>query len=271
MISFRHMAVAKSDLGFRLVVLYLLLLLLTGFQNSQGHFNRHVAFFIFGDSLFDSGNNNYIKTTPEFQANFWPYGESYFDPPSGRFSNGRLIPDFIAEFAGLPLIPAYLDPRYHNNGFLYGANFASGGSGVLVETNAGFVVDLKTQLQYFYDLEKRFRKDLGGLKAQQLLSDAVYLFGCGVNDYAVLLSNNQSSHHHQQYVEMVIGNLTDVFKGILEKGGRKIGIATIPPLGCSPIARAQQLGNTCNEELNTLASLHNRALSKKMKELTKQF
>lgn len=42
-----------------------------------------------------------------------------------------------AEFASLPLIPAYLDP--HDNEFLYGANFASGGSGVLVETNAGLV------------------------------------------------------------------------------------------------------------------------------------
>ena len=96
MISFRHMAVAKSDLGFRLVV-SCLFLLLTGCQSSQGHFNKHAAIFIFGDSLFDPGNNNYINTGPGFQANFWPYGESYFNPPSGRFSNGRLISDFIGD------------------------------------------------------------------------------------------------------------------------------------------------------------------------------
>ncbi|KAL7601218.1 hypothetical protein Lser_V15G26673 [Lactuca serriola] len=268
--SFRHMAVAKSDLGFRLVV-SCLLLLITDCQSAQEHFNKHVALFIFGDSLFDSGNNNYINTNPNFQAKFWPYGESYFNPPTGRFSNGRLIPDFIAEFAGLPLIPAYLDPHYHNKEFGYGANFASGGSGALVETNGGLVIDLKTQLQYFSDLEKRFRKNLGDVKAKQLLSNAVYLFSCGINDYASLLRNNQSSHHHQQYVEMVIGNLTDVFKEIHEKGGRKIGITTIPQLGCLPIARAQQPCNTCYEEFNTIASLHNRAVSKKMKEMTKQF
>lgn len=97
----------------------------------------------------------YINTITDLQANFWPYGESYFHPPSGRFSDGRIIPDFIgeniylklslsflnsyinsllltAEFAGLPLIPTYLDP--HNNEFLYGANFASAGAGVLDET-----------------------------------------------------------------------------------------------------------------------------------------
>ena len=42
-----------------------------------------------------------------------------------------------AEFAGLPLIPTYLDPQ--NNEFTYGANFASGGAGALVESHAGFV------------------------------------------------------------------------------------------------------------------------------------
>ncbi|CAI9288085.1 unnamed protein product [Lactuca saligna] len=269
MISFRHMAVANSDLGFRLVVLCLFLLLI-GCESSQRHFNKHVALFIFGDSLFDPGNNNYINIDPGFQANFWPYGESYFNPPSGRFSNGRLISDFIAEYAGLPLIPAYLDPHY--NEFLYGANFASGGAGALVETNTkNFVLDLKTQLQYFSDLEKRYRKDLGDVKTEQLLSDAVYLFSCGCNDYLVLTSNNLSNLHYEEYVGTVIGNLTNVFKGIYEKGGRKIGIGTIPQLGCLPYVRAQQPGNTCNQELNTISSLHNRAFSKKLQELTQQF
>ncbi|KAI3788038.1 hypothetical protein L2E82_00648 [Cichorium intybus] len=202
------MAVTKSDLGF--VLILSCLLILTSGQSSQGHFNKHVALFIFGDSLFDPGNNNYINTTPDFQTNFWPNGESYFNPPSGRFSDGRLIPDFIAEFARLPLIPAYLDP--HDNEFLYGANFASGGSGVLVETNAGVVVDMRTHLQYFANLEKHYRHILGDAKDDQLLSDAVYLFSCGGNDYQIFLSNNETSLHHEQYVEMVIGNMSDVFK-----------------------------------------------------------
>ncbi|PON45114.1 SGNH hydrolase-type esterase domain containing protein [Parasponia andersonii] len=30
----------------------------------------------FDDSLFDAGNNNYIKTTA--QANYYPYGETFF-------------------------------------------------------------------------------------------------------------------------------------------------------------------------------------------------
>ena len=57
---------------------------------------QHVALFIFGDSLVDAGNNNnYINSTTEAQANYGPYGETFFKYPTGRFSNGRIIPDLI--------------------------------------------------------------------------------------------------------------------------------------------------------------------------------
>jgi hypothetical protein len=55
----------------------------------------HVALFIFGDSFFDAGNNNYINTSTDYQYNVWPYGETFFKYPTGRPSDGRLIPDFI--------------------------------------------------------------------------------------------------------------------------------------------------------------------------------
>ncbi|TKY61145.1 GDSL esterase/lipase 5 [Spatholobus suberectus] len=71
---------------------------------------EHAALFVFGDSLFDVGNNNYINTTADNQANYSPYGETFFKYPTGRFSDGRVLPDFIAEYAKLPLIQPYLFP-----------------------------------------------------------------------------------------------------------------------------------------------------------------
>lgn len=56
---------------------------------------KHAALFILGDSLFDNGNNNYINTTTSYQANYPPYGETFFKYPSGRFSDGRMIPDAV--------------------------------------------------------------------------------------------------------------------------------------------------------------------------------
>jgi len=55
------------------------------------------AFFIFGDSLADAGNNNFIANTTA-KANFTPYGETFFHRPTGRFSNGRTAFDFIGIF-----------------------------------------------------------------------------------------------------------------------------------------------------------------------------
>lgn len=58
---------------------------------------EHVALFVFGDSLFDVGNNNYINTTTDNLANYSPYGETFFMYPTGRFSDGRVLPDFIGK------------------------------------------------------------------------------------------------------------------------------------------------------------------------------
>ena len=53
------------------------------------------AFFVFGDSLVDNGNNNYLATTA--RADSYPYGIDYpTHRPTGRFSNGLNIPDLIS-------------------------------------------------------------------------------------------------------------------------------------------------------------------------------
>jgi len=57
---------------------------------------RPRAFFVFGDSLVDNGNNNFLATTARADAP--PYGIDYAPThrPTGRFSNGFNIPDLIS-------------------------------------------------------------------------------------------------------------------------------------------------------------------------------
>lgn len=53
------------------------------------------AFFVFGDSLVDNGNNNYLASLA--RADSPPYGIDYpTGEPTGRFSNGLNIPDLIS-------------------------------------------------------------------------------------------------------------------------------------------------------------------------------
>ncbi|KAF7151358.1 hypothetical protein RHSIM_Rhsim02G0226600 [Rhododendron simsii] len=233
---------------------------------------KHLALFVFGDSLFDVGNNNYINTTTTNQYNFWPYGETFFNHPTGRASDGRLIPDFIAEYAKLPLLRPYKQPGT-NHQFSNGVNFASGGAGALAQTYQGLVIDLNTQLIYFKNVKKALEQQMGETEAKKILLTAVYLFSIGNNDYLYPFLTNSSFfqlNSPEDYVKMVIGNITDVIKEIYEAGGRKFAFVNLAPLDCVPFVRALNPAGECLQEFTALVKLHNTAISKVLKKLEMQ-
>lgn len=244
-----------------------LLIMATLSRGELGLPKEHASsLFIFGDSIYDAGNNNYINTS--LRANFRPYGETFFKYPTGRFSDGRLISDFIAEYAKLPLIPPYLQPGNHH--FTYGANFASAGSGALVETSQGLVIDLHSQLSYFETVRESLRKKLGDEEAKTLISTAVYLFSVGGNDYGYLFGTNSSllrTSSHREFVGTVLGNITSVIKEIYKKGGRNFGFLSLDPLGCLPFSRAFGQKGRCFEDITPYVKLHNKALPKLLQKL----
>nr|GMC86522.1 GDSL esterase/lipase 1-like [Ipomoea batatas] len=252
------------------------LALLASFCNSvhSSPLNKHhVALFVFGDSICEVGNNNYINTTNDFRANFRPYGETSFPNPTGRFSNGRLIPDYIANFAKKQCVQPYLATKNGlNDRFINGVNFASTGAGSLDGTNAGLVIPFKTQLGYFKKVSQQLKQEMGSHGSKQLLSNAVYMFSIGNNDYGTFINNSTllNSYTQNQYVDMVVGNMSTVFQEIYKEGGRKFVILSVGAIGCVPSARAAnfQTGNTeCVEILQTLAKLHNEALQKMLNNL----
>ena len=57
--------------------------------------NNIPASFVFGDSLVDAGNNNYIVSLSK--ANYVPNGID-FGMPTGRYTNGRTIIDIIGKY-----------------------------------------------------------------------------------------------------------------------------------------------------------------------------
>ncbi|KAJ0007791.1 hypothetical protein Pint_29359 [Pistacia integerrima] len=106
--------------------------------------------FVFGDSLFDPGNNQYLNNSMPSASTSWPYGMNMNNKSTGRLSDGLLVPDFVALFANLPLDPPCMQPRAD---LTNGANFASAGAGVLGESNG--VMNLNAQLTNFKKVVSR--------------------------------------------------------------------------------------------------------------------
>lgn len=131
--------------------------------------------YIFGDSLTEVGNNNYMQYSLA-KSNFPYYGIDYpGGQPTGRFTNGRTIGDiiciwssypkwlfssvfstlddpntkvtlglrcfiFAAAKLGIPSPPAYLSLAPNADALLKGVNYASGGAGILNDTGLYFVI-----------------------------------------------------------------------------------------------------------------------------------
>uniref|UniRef100_A0A453F9K2 GDSL esterase/lipase n=1 Tax=Aegilops tauschii subsp. strangulata TaxID=200361 RepID=A0A453F9K2_AEGTS len=145
------MAVASTP-PLQLVVAALLALSLsTTASSSPAPANRSSCYkrlFSFGDSLTDTGNYiiHYANASGPVLA--LPYGETFFGRPTGRWSDGRLIIDFIVERLGFQYWPAYLKGAAGKSPveeFRYGANFA---------------VAAATALSQDFFLKKNLRVDL---------------------------------------------------------------------------------------------------------------
>ncbi|XP_076914604.1 GDSL esterase/lipase 6-like [Bidens hawaiensis] len=133
-----------------------LILFMGVFLTALTSVDAHVkSVFVFGDSEVDPGNNKYVKNCT-IQANFRPYGSSFFHYPTGRFTNGRTVADFIAQYLGIKFQKLYQEVYHHlakDHRMSFppnGLNFASAGSGLSSDMNKDQgVTSLQVQLQQF--------------------------------------------------------------------------------------------------------------------------
>ncbi|KAF3655511.1 GDSL esterase/lipase [Capsicum annuum] len=130
------------------------------------------AFFVFGDSLVDNGNNNYLVTSARADSPL--YGIDYpTHRATGRFSNGLNMPDIISEQLGMePTLP-YLAPELTGKRLLVGANFASAGVGILNDKGIQFVGEDNSE-----DYEE---EECGGGEDWQLEPQRSHSFSEGTN------------------------------------------------------------------------------------------
>ncbi|XP_068651280.1 GDSL esterase/lipase At5g45960 [Aristolochia californica] len=247
----------------QLPLLFLLLALSAlGSCSPAGSNNSTPAIFVFGDSTVDPGNNNFLPTL--FKSNFPPYGKDYPQQrPTGRFTDGKLVTDFLASYMGLKdEIPPYLNPTLNEEELLTGVSFASAGSGYdPLTAKLGDVISIPNQLEYFKDYLNKRRLIIGENRTEDLIRRSVYVVSCGTNDFVnnyFALPVRRTSYSIQAYQLFVLQKLGDFLQGLRDLGARRIGLVALPPFGCLPIVRTLNPTNSstksgCIESLNSVA------------------
>lgn len=234
------------------------------------------AIIVFGDSSVDSGNNNQIPTI--LKSNFRPYGRDFEGGlATGRFSNGRVPPDFISEAFGLKkTIPAYLDPAYSIKDFATGVCFASAGTGYDNMTSKVLsVIPLWKEVEFYKEYQRRLRSYLGNKKANSILSNALYLISIGTNDFLenyYLLPHRSLEFSVEGFQNFLLGIARNFITTIYKLGARKISLTGLPPMGCLPLERTANLaaGGTCIDEYNFVAKNFNKKLQGLVNNLKKE-
>ncbi|XP_015576672.2 GDSL esterase/lipase At1g29670-like [Ricinus communis] len=232
------------------------------------------CYFIFGDSLVDSGNNNNLATTAK--VNYPPYGIDFPDGPTGRFCNGRTTADVIGELLGFEnFIPPFLSAN--GTEILKGVNYASGSAGIRTETGKqlGVNVDLSTQLQNHQVTISHIIDILGSKdSATQHLNKCFYSFVIGNNDYInnyflPQFYNTSIQYTPEQYAEVLIEEYSQRIMKLYNSGARKVALTGIGPIGCTPgaVNSYDTNGSLCVDSMNQAANFFNNRLQLLVDEL----
>ncbi|KAL8192139.1 hypothetical protein R6Q57_028001 [Mikania cordata] len=219
--------------------------------------NNMSCIYVFGDSSVDPGNNNNLVT--DQKVNFLPYGKDFYDGrPTGRFTNGRLATDLIADALGhTRYIPAYLDPNLTNAQLVNGVSFASGGSGYDdLTAQLSNVISLSKQLEYFREYKARLGRLVGKKKAEEIVTNGVFLLSMGTNDFLqnyYLEPTRSNQFTIDKYQDFLISAMTKYIKAMHAEGVRRLTVVGMEPFGCVPLIRALKGTVKCDDEYNKVA------------------
>ncbi|KAK7262983.1 hypothetical protein RJT34_30566 [Clitoria ternatea] len=236
------------------------------------------AVIVFGDSIVDPGNNNYITTI--VKCDFPPYGRDFVggNQPTGRFSNGLVPSDIIAaKFGVKKLLPPYLDPNLQTQDLLTGVSFASGGAGYdPLTAELVSVMSLSDQLEMFKEYIKKINDAVGEYRTATIVSKSIYIICIGSDDIANTYAQTplrSAQYDIPSYTDLMASEASNFLQELYGLGARRIGVFGLPSIGCVPSQRTigGGLDRACLDSSNQAATLFNSKLTSQMDALGKRF
>ncbi|KAK1415764.1 hypothetical protein QVD17_31550 [Tagetes erecta] len=276
-------------IGALLVATYSIFMVLKDAQTSNLYNHQSTsccqfpAIYNFGDSNSDTG-----AVSAVFDPVLYPNGITYFQKPSARLSDGRLMIDFIAENLGLPYLSAYVDSIGTN--FRHGANFAASGATIqpadaLMLNKTFNPLTLDVQLSQFEQFKTRsfdiYLEEKSSVIKDRLprpedYAQALYTFDIGQNDlHAGVITMNEEQV--KKYIPSIINVLSSVVEKLYQGGARSFWIHNTGPLGCLPYFienyplapdNVDKIG--CVKSYNEVAQEFNKQLKDEVSELRKR-
>ncbi|XP_047307355.1 GDSL esterase/lipase At5g08460-like [Impatiens glandulifera] len=231
------------------------------------------AMFAFGDSLIDNGNNNFLNSFAK--ANYIPYGIDFNGGiPSGRFTNGLTIIDYLGELLGLPLIPAFANPfkNIHK-----GVNYASAAAGILQLTgqNLGERFSLRQQVDNFRMTLTELRIQMNRQDLSKYLKKSIAVMILGSNDYLNNYLNpafpSSKFYNPEAFANLLINRYTTHILTLHGHGLRKFLLAGVAPMGCIPSQLAVSATGKCSKYVNNVVEMFNRRLKSLVIRLNTEF
>ncbi|XP_050229053.1 GDSL esterase/lipase At1g20120-like [Mercurialis annua] len=229
---------------------------------------RFRALFAYGDSMVDTGNNNFTLTI--MKSNFAPYGVN-LGVATGRFSNGRILCDHLADRLEINLakVPPYLQPDISPEDFIKGISFASAGAGydILTSTSRSSI-SLADQLKNWQEYRGKLIARIGdGAAATLVANTSLHLVVAGTEDIVSYFGSNsprRSQYDLDAYTNLMYDSAASFLQVLYENGARNIGVVGVPPVGCFPTHRNEA---GCAGNMNQGAELFNSKLSERIPEL----
>ncbi|CAI0429597.1 unnamed protein product [Linum tenue] len=262
-------------MGLPLLVEVLIIINLSGLAFADDAANG--ASFIFGDSLVDAGNNNFISTLSK--ANIRPNGIDFAasgGSPTGRYTNGKTISDIVGEELGQTnYAQPFLAPNTTGKALLSGVNYASGGGGIMNATGRIFVnrLGMDVQIDYFNITRKQLDQLLGTSKAREFITkNSIFSITVGANDFLnnyllpVLSVGARISQSPDAFIDDMISHR---WQRLYQMDARKFVIGNVGPIGCIPYQKTinQLKENECVDLPNKLALQYNGRLKDLLAEM----